>query len=387
MKASAWRFAIPAERRGVPADASRSRASAARCTTFAADGGSCRIVAASLLPAVDAQDSRILDDFSDPRTGAWSPPTRSAARCARSRAPTARRCAWTTTSTVCPATSASSATLPLEYPENYRFDFQLRGDRPRNDLQFKLVDASGDNVWWVNAAEVRLSAANGRRCAQEAPHRQGLGPDRRDRCCARSAKLEFTVWQQCGRQGHGVFRRADASTRCRRRPSPLTRRRQRRLASGRTCAATAIDGDADTAWHGRRRRAADARPRQAARVRRPDPALGATAQRASATTRRAVRRRRGVARRAHGGRRRRRRRLHRVARSGSALPAAERRDGPGKRFGLATLDVQPLAFAATPNDFLKRSPATSPARRFPRGFAASSRTGPSSASMAARSRG
>ncbi|HEY5972121.1 MAG TPA: carbohydrate binding domain-containing protein, partial [Pseudoxanthomonas sp.] len=40
--------------------------------------------------------------------------------------------------------------LPLEYPQNYQFSFQLRGDSPPNDLQFKLTDASGDNVWWVN---------------------------------------------------------------------------------------------------------------------------------------------------------------------------------------------------------------------------------------------
>ena len=40
--------------------------------------------------------------------------------------------------------------LNIDYPVNYRFGFQLRGDSPANDLQFKLIDASGDNVWWVN---------------------------------------------------------------------------------------------------------------------------------------------------------------------------------------------------------------------------------------------
>ncbi|MEO8161634.1 MAG: discoidin domain-containing protein, partial [Arenimonas sp.] len=39
--------------------------------------------------------------------------------------------------------------LPLDYPADYAFDFRLRGDSPRNNLEFKLVDASGDNVWWV----------------------------------------------------------------------------------------------------------------------------------------------------------------------------------------------------------------------------------------------
>src|SRR5207342_37556 len=42
--------------------------------------------------------------------------------------------------------------LPLDYPADYAFDFRLRGDSPNNNLEFKLVDASGDNVWWVQRA-------------------------------------------------------------------------------------------------------------------------------------------------------------------------------------------------------------------------------------------
>src|SRR5690606_9792487 len=48
--------------------------------------------------------------------------------------------------------------LALDYPGNYRFDLRLRGHAPGNDLQFKLVDASGDNVWWVNRASVEPPA-------------------------------------------------------------------------------------------------------------------------------------------------------------------------------------------------------------------------------------
>src|SRR5690606_11918381 len=40
--------------------------------------------------------------------------------------------------------------LPLELPENYEFVFWLRADAPVNDLEFKLVDPTGENVWWVN---------------------------------------------------------------------------------------------------------------------------------------------------------------------------------------------------------------------------------------------
>ncbi|MCC6359174.1 MAG: discoidin domain-containing protein [Phycisphaerales bacterium] len=44
-------------------------------------------------------------------------------------------------------------TVDLALPEDYRFAFQLRGDGPPNNLEFKLVDPAGENVWWVNQRE------------------------------------------------------------------------------------------------------------------------------------------------------------------------------------------------------------------------------------------
>lgn len=41
-------------------------------------------------------------------------------------------------------------TLPLDLPENYQLSFWVRGDAGVNNLQFKLIDASGENVWWLN---------------------------------------------------------------------------------------------------------------------------------------------------------------------------------------------------------------------------------------------
>ena len=35
-------------------------------------------------------------------------------------------------------------------PQNYEFSFSIRGNAPVNTLEFKLVDSSGDNVWWSN---------------------------------------------------------------------------------------------------------------------------------------------------------------------------------------------------------------------------------------------
>jgi hypothetical protein len=41
-----------------------------------------------------------------------------------------------------------SFSQPLD--ENYRFSYYLRGNMRRNNLEFKLLDASGENVWWHN---------------------------------------------------------------------------------------------------------------------------------------------------------------------------------------------------------------------------------------------
>ncbi|HET9227353.1 MAG TPA: discoidin domain-containing protein [Thermoanaerobaculia bacterium] len=40
--------------------------------------------------------------------------------------------------------------LPFKLPDNYEISFRLRGEAPVNNLEFKLIHPSGDNVWWVN---------------------------------------------------------------------------------------------------------------------------------------------------------------------------------------------------------------------------------------------
>lgn len=40
--------------------------------------------------------------------------------------------------------------LAVSLPDNYEISFRLRADAPVNNLEFKLVDPTGDNVWWVN---------------------------------------------------------------------------------------------------------------------------------------------------------------------------------------------------------------------------------------------
>jgi len=40
--------------------------------------------------------------------------------------------------------------LSMTLPPNYEFSFAIKGDAPTNTLEFKLIDSTGDNVWWSN---------------------------------------------------------------------------------------------------------------------------------------------------------------------------------------------------------------------------------------------
>ncbi|HEX5683528.1 MAG TPA: hypothetical protein VFY73_05770 [Ideonella sp.] len=47
---------------------------------------------------------------------------------------------------------------PVDLPPNYEYRLRVRGHGPANHFQFKLTDASGDNVWWVNRPDMRFGA-------------------------------------------------------------------------------------------------------------------------------------------------------------------------------------------------------------------------------------
>lgn len=38
----------------------------------------------------------------------------------------------------------------LDLPDNYKFTFYIKGNTPVNNLEFKLIDSTGENVWWLN---------------------------------------------------------------------------------------------------------------------------------------------------------------------------------------------------------------------------------------------
>lgn len=146
--------------------------------------------------------------------------------------------------------AAMRRTLPVDYPDNYEFSFRLRGDAPDNALQFKLADASGDNVWWVNRPDF-VFPRDWRE--QRYKRRQvdfAWGPTK-DRTLRHSDGVEFTIYAGNGGRGSVCFDRltlrelppAPASW-----PRPLVRASSEQAD---TPAANAVDGDANTSWRSR----------------------------------------------------------------------------------------------------------------------------------------
>jgi hypothetical protein len=94
--------------------------------------------------------------------------------------------------------------LPMEYPPDYAFDFQLRGDSPDNNLEFKLVDGSGDNVWWVQRANYKFPTAWTQVRYRKRHVSKAWGPSPETEL-KQSASLEFTLASGSGGKGSVCF--------------------------------------------------------------------------------------------------------------------------------------------------------------------------------------
>lgn len=260
--------------------------------------------------------------------------------------------------------------LVLEYPQNYQFGFQLRGDSPRNDLQFKVIDASGDNVWWVNRPKYEFPTAWTPVRYKTRHIDKAWGPDP-DRVLRKSVKLEYTIYNNVGGKGSVCFDQLTFQPLPVDDGAPLTGKASANVAFPAGAASLAVDGKPDTAW------SADLHGNQ-------DPQLTLdlgkmrefgglvldwkAGQHASDY----------LVQLSDDGARWRDVRTVVDGNGGLdylALPESEARyvrivigDGPGNAFALAGLDVKPLAFAAHPNDVIKAMAADAPKGWFPRGF-------------------
>jgi hypothetical protein len=136
--------------------------------------------------------------------------------------------------------------LDLPLPENYAFQFRIRGQGPANHLEFKLVDGSGENVWWRNRRDFEFpprwrTETIRRRQIEFAWGPAGGGEIRR------VAAIEFAVTAGSGGEGTVWLDRLELRELP---PAPAGARPVARASSSRRGrpAEHALDGDPATEW-------------------------------------------------------------------------------------------------------------------------------------------
>ena len=116
---------------------------------------------ATLMATATATDARardvLLDDFADPSVWTISASDDVKAALRPTRGPQGSAlCIDFDFGKVTGYVTARRA-LPIDYPSRFEFLLNVRGDAPPNSLQFKLVDAGGDNVWWATRPDYRFA--------------------------------------------------------------------------------------------------------------------------------------------------------------------------------------------------------------------------------------
>ena len=141
--------------------------------------------------SVQAQD-RVLDDFAD--LSAWSVSASDDVKAAMRAAdgPHGRAlCVDYDFGRVTGYVTAQRA-LPIAFPPRYEFTLNVRGETLPNAFQFKLVDASGANVWWGQRPEFRFPAQWQALKFRQRQIEFAWGPTA-DRMLRRSASVELVI--------------------------------------------------------------------------------------------------------------------------------------------------------------------------------------------------
>ena len=136
--------------------------------------------------------------------------------------------------------------LALDLPQNYELSFRVRGDAPVNTLQFKLIDASGENVWWLNQPDFTFPHEWQPIRIKQRQLSFAWGPTT-DRTLRHSASIEFVV--SSGRDGGKGSVYFDQLS-IRELPPAETQPLQPHLSASSALAPpqAAMDGDVQTAW-------------------------------------------------------------------------------------------------------------------------------------------
>jgi hypothetical protein len=159
---------------------------------------------ALLLAAVSASaaaQERLLDDFERP--GDWKAVVSDGAKGAVAAAPGHTGAALRLDFDFGASAGyvAARRALPLDFEGDYEITFWMRADAPLNNFELKLVDASGENVWWVSRPDFAISKEWRRYVFKKRHIAFAWGPAK-DQALRHTEHLEFVV--SSGRDGgHG----------------------------------------------------------------------------------------------------------------------------------------------------------------------------------------
>jgi hypothetical protein len=259
-------------------------------------------------------------------------------------------------------------TLPLTFPDNYEISFWMRADAPVNTFEVKLVDASGENVWWRNRPDFVFPTEWTRVRIKKRQIGFAWGPTT-DRTLRASDKLEFVVTRGAG-GGKGSVYIDDLTIR---ELPPEGAAPPAPVAAGQgttrgSSAARAVDGDTATVW----RAAKDGASLTVdLGVSREFGGLELTwAEGAHASAYDVLLSDDGKtwtkARTVAGGDGGRDPLL--LTESEARYLRLDLKDGPGRDYGLAEVEVKDLAWGADPNAFVEALAAQAPRGTWPRGF-------------------
>lgn len=90
--------------------------------------------------------------------------------------------------------------FPIELPENYEFTFWLKAESPSNNFEVKLIDSTGNNVWWVNNRNYSFPA-EWKKIRVKKRHIEFAWGPAEDRDPDRFDRIEFTVASSVGGKG------------------------------------------------------------------------------------------------------------------------------------------------------------------------------------------
>jgi hypothetical protein len=263
--------------------------------------------------------------------------------------------------------------LPLDLPDNYEMSFYVRADAPPNHFEFKLTDASGDNVWWFQQQNYVFPRQWQLVRIKKRQIQFAWGPAK-DHKLTHADRIEFVVSAGSG-GGSGAIYIRDLSIRALPVPPAVWPVPKASASSAATShgAGLALDGDASTAWISK---PAAGKPQQLLID------LGAEREFGGLILHWRGRRHANaydVELSADGRQWRTARRVS----SGNGgddplrLPESEARyirltlrGGPGAAAGyaLAEVELKDLAFGATPNQFIAEVAKAAPRGAYPRGF-------------------